>query len=140
MMAPMSFEAGVTECPMSFGAGATECVEQGTTAMEKLVEKLGNTEDKVECKKLKKELEKARIMPLTSSPMTQAAIRQMIKDSVDAAIAAEWARQTNVRNDASRSGPVRGQDVAPAVCEYTFAGFMKCNPAVFCGVEGAVKL
>nr|GFD16359.1 hypothetical protein [Tanacetum cinerariifolium] len=35
-------------------------VEQGTDAMEKLVEKLGNTEDKVECKKLKKELEEAR--------------------------------------------------------------------------------
>ncbi|GJV64351.1 putative reverse transcriptase domain-containing protein [Tanacetum coccineum] len=35
-------------------------VEQGTTTMEKLVEKLGNTEDKVECKKLKRELEEAR--------------------------------------------------------------------------------
>ncbi|GJR48308.1 putative reverse transcriptase domain-containing protein [Tanacetum coccineum] len=31
------------------------------TAMEKLVEKLGNTEDKVECKKLKKELEEVRL-------------------------------------------------------------------------------
>ncbi|GJX40450.1 hypothetical protein Tco_0255440 [Tanacetum coccineum] len=35
-------------------------VEQGTAAMEKLVEKLGNVEEKAECKKLKKELEKAR--------------------------------------------------------------------------------
>ncbi|GKF05128.1 hypothetical protein Tco_0035796, partial [Tanacetum coccineum] len=35
-------------------------VEQGTAAMEKLVEKLGNAEEKVECKKLKKELEEAR--------------------------------------------------------------------------------
>ncbi|GJU92512.1 hypothetical protein Tco_1304935 [Tanacetum coccineum] len=35
-------------------------VEQGTAAMEKLVEKLGNAEDKVECKKLKKELEEGR--------------------------------------------------------------------------------
>ncbi|GJV14036.1 putative reverse transcriptase domain-containing protein [Tanacetum coccineum] len=35
-------------------------VEQGTAAMEKLVEKLGNTEDRVECKKLKKELQEAR--------------------------------------------------------------------------------
>nr|GFA69342.1 hypothetical protein [Tanacetum cinerariifolium] len=34
-------------------------VEQGTAAMEKLVEKLGNAEEKVECKKLKKELEEA---------------------------------------------------------------------------------
>ncbi|GJY93478.1 hypothetical protein Tco_0509260 [Tanacetum coccineum] len=35
-------------------------VEQGTAAMERLVKKLGNAEDKVECKKLKKELEEAR--------------------------------------------------------------------------------
>nr|GFA45046.1 hypothetical protein [Tanacetum cinerariifolium] len=34
--------------------------EQGTAAMEKLVEKLGNVEDKAECKKLKNELEEAR--------------------------------------------------------------------------------
>ncbi|GKE50971.1 hypothetical protein Tco_1486127 [Tanacetum coccineum] len=32
----------------------------GTTAMEKLVKKLGNAKDKVKCKKLKKELEEAR--------------------------------------------------------------------------------
>ncbi|GKE59328.1 putative reverse transcriptase domain-containing protein, partial [Tanacetum coccineum] len=112
----------------------------GTTVMEKLVERLGTTEDKVECKKLKRELEEARIMPPKSAPMTQAAIRRMIKESIDAAIAAERARQANVRNDASRSGPVRGQDTAPAVRECTFAGFMKCNPTIFHGVEGAVKL
>ncbi|GJR01092.1 hypothetical protein Tco_0524076 [Tanacetum coccineum] len=149
-------------------------VEQGTAAMEKLVEKLENVEEKAECKKLKKELEEARlsntflrmqnerverdlywtrvrahefyqemihrgfvfeerlneaidvpiedeksplseprgsppdvIMPPKSAPMTQAAIRRMIKESVDAAIAAERARQANVRNDASGSGPVR---------------------------------
>nr|GEY24847.1 hypothetical protein [Tanacetum cinerariifolium] len=34
-------------------------------------------------------------------------------------------------NDARGSGPVRGQDAAPAIHEYTFAGFMKCNPTVF---------
>nr|GEX23061.1 hypothetical protein [Tanacetum cinerariifolium] len=64
-------------------------VEQGMATMEKLVEKLGNAEDKVECKKLKKELVEARIMPLKFTPLTQAAIRQMIKDNVDAAIAAD---------------------------------------------------
>ncbi|GJS00699.1 hypothetical protein Tco_0317207 [Tanacetum coccineum] len=70
-------------------------------------------------------------MPPKSAPMTQAAIRRMIKESVDAAIAAERARQANVRNDASRSRPVMGRDTAAAICECTFAGFMKCNPAVF---------
>ncbi|GKG22250.1 hypothetical protein Tco_0387553 [Tanacetum coccineum] len=36
-------------------------VEEGTTAMENLVKKLGNAEEKAECKKLKKELEEARL-------------------------------------------------------------------------------
>ncbi|GJV09050.1 hypothetical protein Tco_1346706 [Tanacetum coccineum] len=36
------------------------CMEQGTPAMEKLVEKLGNVEEKAECKKLKKELKEAK--------------------------------------------------------------------------------
>nr|GEU96515.1 hypothetical protein [Tanacetum cinerariifolium] len=63
----------------------------------------------------------------------------MIKDSVYAAIAAERARQANVKNDASGSGPVRGQDATPAIRECTFTGFMKCNPAVFRGVKGAVE-
>nr|GEX13863.1 reverse transcriptase domain-containing protein [Tanacetum cinerariifolium] len=88
-------------------------LDQGMDAMEKLVEKLGNTKDK-------------------SAPMTQAAIRRMIKDSVDVAIAAERARQANVRNDARGSRLVRGQDAVPAVYECTFAGFIKCNLAVFC--------
>nr|GFA70044.1 reverse transcriptase domain-containing protein [Tanacetum cinerariifolium] len=43
-------------------------------------------------------------MPLKSAPMTQAAIHRMIKDT-DAAIATERARQANVKNDASGSGP-----------------------------------
>nr|GEV00746.1 hypothetical protein [Tanacetum cinerariifolium] len=192
---------------LELGNEVHSSVKQRTVAVEKLVEKLGNTEYKVECKKLKKKLKEARfsntflrmqnerverdlywtrvrshefyqkmirrvfmfkersneaisfpiedekspssepqgspqdlIMPLKSAPMTQTAIRQMIKDSVDAAIAAERARQENVRNDARGSGPARGQDAAPAVRECTFAGFMKCNPTVFLGVEGAVKL
>nr|GEY28642.1 reverse transcriptase domain-containing protein [Tanacetum cinerariifolium] len=86
----------------------TMYVEQGTAAMEKMVEKLGNVKDKAECKKLKKELEEARIMPLKSAPFTQAAIRRMIKESIDAAIAAERARHANARNDARGSGLVRG--------------------------------
>ncbi|GKD92422.1 putative reverse transcriptase domain-containing protein, partial [Tanacetum coccineum] len=53
-------------------------------------------------------------------------------ENVDAAIADEQARQANVRNDASRSGLVRGQDTAHAIRECTFARFMKCNPAIFC--------
>ncbi|GJT79829.1 putative reverse transcriptase domain-containing protein [Tanacetum coccineum] len=36
--------------------------------------------------------------------------------------------------------PVRGQNTTPAVRECTFTGFMKCNPTVFHGIEGAIKL
>ncbi|GJT43156.1 putative reverse transcriptase domain-containing protein [Tanacetum coccineum] len=79
-------------------------------------------------------------MPLKSAPLTQAAIRRMIKESVDVAIAAERARHANARNDARGSGPVRGQDVTLAVHECTFAGFMKCNPTAFYGAEGVVEL
>ncbi|GKG17081.1 hypothetical protein Tco_0362038, partial [Tanacetum coccineum] len=43
-------------------------------------------------------------------------------------------------NNANGSGPVRGQNTAPVVCECTFAGFMKCNPTVFHGIEGAIEL
>ncbi|GJY31712.1 hypothetical protein Tco_0415207 [Tanacetum coccineum] len=119
---------------LDLGNEVRSSVEQGTAAMEKLVEKLKNVEEKAECKKLKKELEEARlsniflrmqnerverdlywtrvrahkIMPPKSVPMTQAAIRRMINESVDAIIAAERARQVNVRNDASGYGPVRG--------------------------------
>ncbi|GJT65607.1 putative reverse transcriptase domain-containing protein [Tanacetum coccineum] len=72
-------------------------------------------------------------MPLKSVPLTQAVIRQMIKESVDAAIAAERARHANAGNDARGSRLARGQDAAPAVHECTFAGFMKCNPTAFHG-------
>nr|GFB60935.1 hypothetical protein [Tanacetum cinerariifolium] len=75
-----------------------------------------------------------------SAPLTQAAVRRMIKESVDAAIAAERARHANAENDTRGSELVRGQDSAPAIRECTFAEFMKCNPTVFCGTKGAVKL
>nr|GEZ35135.1 hypothetical protein [Tanacetum cinerariifolium]GEZ41078.1 hypothetical protein [Tanacetum cinerariifolium] len=106
---------------LDLGNEVRSSVEEGTVAMENL-----------------------------TATLTQAAIRRMIKESVDAAIAAERARQVNARNDARGSGPVRGQDVAPVVRndargsglvrgqdaapvvrECTFAGFMKCNPTVF---------
>ncbi|GJR53813.1 hypothetical protein Tco_1404334 [Tanacetum coccineum] len=45
---------------LDLGNEVHSSVEQGTATMEKLVEKLGNVEDKVECKKLKNELKEAR--------------------------------------------------------------------------------
>ncbi|GJX35670.1 putative reverse transcriptase domain-containing protein, partial [Tanacetum coccineum] len=71
------------------------------------------------------------IMPPKSAPLTQATVRRMIKESVDAAIAAERARHANAGNNASGSGQARGQATALVVRECTFAGFMKCNPDTF---------
>ncbi|GKB89411.1 hypothetical protein Tco_0961683 [Tanacetum coccineum] len=46
---------------LDLGNEVRSSVEQGTTAMEKLVEKIENVKEKAECKKLKKELEEARL-------------------------------------------------------------------------------
>ncbi|GJV59723.1 hypothetical protein Tco_1465823 [Tanacetum coccineum] len=46
---------------LDLGNEVRSSVEQGTDAMENLVERLGNTEDKVECKKLKKEHKEERL-------------------------------------------------------------------------------
>nr|GEZ60619.1 hypothetical protein [Tanacetum cinerariifolium] len=43
---------------LDLGNEVRSCVDQETDTMEKLVEKFGNAEDKVECKKLKKDLKK----------------------------------------------------------------------------------
>nr|GEW36924.1 hypothetical protein [Tanacetum cinerariifolium] len=45
---------------MELGNEVRSSVEQGTAAMEKLVERLGDVEEKAECKKLKNELEEER--------------------------------------------------------------------------------
>ncbi|GJZ39046.1 putative reverse transcriptase domain-containing protein, partial [Tanacetum coccineum] len=121
---------------LDLGNEVHSSMEQGTVRMEKLVEKFDNAEDKAKCEKLKKELKEARlsntflhmqneraerdlywtrvqtyeIMPPKSAPMTQVAIRRMIKESVDAAITAEQARQLN------------------------------CNPTAYHGTGGAIEL
>ncbi|GJY09428.1 hypothetical protein Tco_0377613 [Tanacetum coccineum] len=46
---------------LDLGNEVRSSVDQGTTAMERLVEKLGNVKEKAECKKLKKELEEAML-------------------------------------------------------------------------------
>ncbi|GJZ08950.1 hypothetical protein Tco_0543233 [Tanacetum coccineum] len=85
---------------LDLGNVVRSSVEEGTAAMENLVRKLGNAKERNECEKLKKELEEGRIMPPKSAPLTQDAVRRMIKESVDVAIAAERARHMNARNNA----------------------------------------
>ncbi|GJR75498.1 putative reverse transcriptase domain-containing protein [Tanacetum coccineum] len=117
-------------------------------SMEKLVEKLENVKEKAECKKLKKETRRSKVEQHIPSGFV---FEERPNEAIDVPIEDEKSPlseprgsppdvQANVRNDASRSGPVRGRDTAPAARECTFAGFMKCNPAAFHGVEGAVEL
>nr|GEX50071.1 hypothetical protein [Tanacetum cinerariifolium] len=63
---------------MELGKEAHSSMEQGTAAMEKLVERLGNVEEKAECKKLKKELEEARGFVFEERP--NEAIHVSVKD------------------------------------------------------------
>ncbi|GJQ96494.1 hypothetical protein Tco_0007633 [Tanacetum coccineum] len=58
----------------------------------------------------------------------------MITSRVNKALGADRAR----RDNAGGAGGSR-QGRAPAARECTFAGFMKCNPTVFHGTEGAVE-
>ncbi|GJU26805.1 putative reverse transcriptase domain-containing protein [Tanacetum coccineum] len=73
-------------------------------------------------------------------PMSQAAIERLITQRVNAAVEAERARQVNARGQGGNANEAGGQGGAPAVRECTFSGFMKCNPTVFHGHEGAVEL
>nr|GEU39818.1 reverse transcriptase domain-containing protein [Tanacetum cinerariifolium] len=91
---------------LDLGNEVRSSVEQGTATMEKL----GNAEDKVECKKLNKELEEARGFVFEERP--NEAIYVLVEDVE---------RHANVRNNARRTRPARGQDAAPVVCECTFA-------------------
>ncbi|GKC20639.1 putative reverse transcriptase domain-containing protein [Tanacetum coccineum] len=72
--------------------------------------------------------------------MSQAAIERLITQRVNAAVEAERARQVNAGGQGSNASGAGGQGGAPAVRECTFAGFMKCNPTIFHGNEGAVEL
>ncbi|GJY58986.1 putative reverse transcriptase domain-containing protein [Tanacetum coccineum] len=72
--------------------------------------------------------------------MNQAAIERLITERVNAAVEAERERQVNARGQGNNANEAGGQGGAPAARECTFSGFMKCNPTVFHGHEGAVEL
>ncbi|GJZ88840.1 putative reverse transcriptase domain-containing protein [Tanacetum coccineum] len=72
--------------------------------------------------------------------MSQAAIERLITQRVNAAVEAERARQVNARRQGGNANEAGGQGGVPAARECTFSGFMKCNPTVFHGHEGAVEL
>ncbi|GJR79175.1 putative reverse transcriptase domain-containing protein [Tanacetum coccineum] len=77
---------------------------------------------------------------MAAKAMSQAAIERLITQRVNAIVEAERERQVNARGQGNNANKAGGQGGAPAVRECTFSGFMKCNPMVFHGHEGAVKL
>nr|GEV88297.1 reverse transcriptase domain-containing protein [Tanacetum cinerariifolium] len=129
-------------------------VEQGTDAMEKLVEKLGNAEDMVECKKLKNELEeevfrntflqdlclKKDQKKLSTFRLKMRRVHHLSCEDLLMMLSSLDSLVMPLLNDARGFGPARGQDAAPIAHECTFAGFMKCSPTGFHGAEGAVEL
>ncbi|GKA46008.1 putative reverse transcriptase domain-containing protein [Tanacetum coccineum] len=72
--------------------------------------------------------------------MNQATIKRLITERVNAAVEAERERQVNARGQGNNANEAGGQGGAPTARECTFLGFMKCNPMVFHGHEGAVEL
>nr|GFA06760.1 hypothetical protein [Tanacetum cinerariifolium] len=155
---------------LDLGNVVRSSMEHGTNAMENLVERLCNAEDKVDCKKLKKELKEERFSNTFLRMQNERVKRDLywtrvqahefyqemiyrgfmfkerpneaidVPDNVNDAIATKRARQENVRNGASGTGPARDQDATIVVRECTFAGFMKCNPTAFRSTKGAVEL
>ncbi|GJX98431.1 hypothetical protein Tco_0355450 [Tanacetum coccineum] len=150
---------GDATIPASVHEVVRSSVEQGTPAMERLVEKLGNTEDKAECKRLKKELEETRSSNtflrmqnerverdlywtrVQAHEFYQEMIRkgfvfeerpnEAINENVNDAIAAERARHANVGNEARGSGTARGQDATPAARAVELLRWFEKTESVF---------
>ncbi|GJZ85190.1 hypothetical protein Tco_0650529 [Tanacetum coccineum] len=65
--------------------------------------------------------------------MTQAAIRQLVADSISAALEAQAANMANTNN-------TTGPRETPVARKCTYKEFMSCQPFYFNGTEGAVGL
>ncbi|GJR62770.1 hypothetical protein Tco_1504932 [Tanacetum coccineum] len=68
--------------------------------------------------------------------MTQAAIRQLVADSVAAALEAQAATMASTNNPNRNTGPRE----TPVARKCTYKEFMSCQPFYFNGTEGAVGL
>ncbi|GJR02277.1 putative reverse transcriptase domain-containing protein [Tanacetum coccineum] len=122
---------------LDLGNEVCSSVEQGTTSMEKLVEKLENVKEKAECKKLKKELEEERL----SNTFLRFVFEERLNEAIDVPIKDE----KSPLSEPQGSPP---DNHASKVCTYNSScyspndqgKFDACNPAAFRGVEGAVEL
>nr|GEW79700.1 reverse transcriptase domain-containing protein [Tanacetum cinerariifolium] len=77
-----------------------------------------------------------RTSTFATPAMTQAAIWQLVADSVAAALEAQAANMVNTDNTNRNTGPRE----TPTTIKCTYKEFMSCQPFYFNGVEGAVGL
>ncbi|GKE00006.1 reverse transcriptase domain-containing protein [Tanacetum coccineum] len=77
-----------------------------------------------------------RISTSTAPPMTQAAIKKLVADSVSATLKAQAATMTNADNNNRNTGPRE----IPVARKCSYKEFMSCQPFNFKGTEGAVGL
>ncbi|GKG46792.1 hypothetical protein Tco_0503989 [Tanacetum coccineum] len=68
--------------------------------------------------------------------MTQAAIRQLVTDSIAAALEAQAATMASTNNPDRNTGPRE----TPVARKYTYKEFISCQPFYFNGTEGDIGL
>ncbi|GJX02472.1 reverse transcriptase domain-containing protein [Tanacetum coccineum] len=77
-----------------------------------------------------------RTLTSAAPPMTQAAIKKLVVDSVSAALEAQAATMANTDNTKRNNGPRE----TPVARKCSYKEFMSCQPFNFKGTEGAVGL
>ncbi|GJR65470.1 hypothetical protein Tco_0011535 [Tanacetum coccineum] len=82
------------------------------------------------------------IMPpkKTTTPMTDAAIKELIAQGVADALAEYEATKNSRNGDDNHDSGSGGRRTMPTAREYTYSDFLKCQPLNFKGIEGVIDL
>ncbi|GJW63383.1 hypothetical protein Tco_0115267 [Tanacetum coccineum] len=76
----------------------------------------------------------------TTTPMTDAAIKELIAQGVADALAEYEATRNSRNGDDSHDSGSGGRRTMPTAREYTYSNFLKCQPLNFKGIEGVIDL
>ncbi|GKB54050.1 hypothetical protein Tco_0904803 [Tanacetum coccineum] len=84
----------------------------------------------------------ARAVVAAATPMTAAAVEQLIKERVSAALANHETlrNSTNCQGDGSHNSDTGTRGTVHTPCECTYKDFLNCKPLSFKGTEGVVVL
>nr|GEW17057.1 reverse transcriptase domain-containing protein [Tanacetum cinerariifolium] len=145
---PQAFEMGESSHKMSLERHEEQIEEILNHLDEVSLDRIEHMEDKIEGlgKGQNKSSRKSRMPPKrrstsassasTTSTMTQAAIRQLVANSVAAALEAQAATMANTENTNRNTGPRE----TPVAKRGNYKEFISCKPFYFNGTEGAVGL